>query len=184
MSSDDHRAGNVASVRVAVLTVSDTRTAENDHSGAAIHRMVSDAGHCTGNYKIVLDEPDVVRQYILKACAKCDVDTVLINGGTGLAPRDTTIEAVAALFEKHIDGFGELFRMLSFAEIGADAMLTRAAAGTRGNTAIFCMPGSTPAVTLAMQKLILPTLPHLVSLLRSATVVGDRDDAPPVTQGS
>jgi len=170
MSADDHRAGMVASVRVAVLTVSDTRTAENDHSGTTILRMLTGAGHVWGAYEIVHDEPEAVRRFIFDAHKKGNVDAVLINGGTGLAARDTTVEAVSALFEKHIDGFGELFRMLSFAEIGANAMLSRAAAGTCGSMAIFCLPGSTPAVTLAMEKLILPTLPHLVSLLRPGNV--------------
>lgn len=170
MSSPHHSTVSNLPVRFSVLTVSDTRTAENDHSGAAIFRMMTDAGHVRGTYEIVRDEPEAVRKFIFAANKKGDVDAVLINGGTGLAPRDTTIESVAALFEKTIDGFGELFRMLSFAEIGANAMLSRATGGTCGSMAIFCLPGSTPAVTLAMEKLILPTLPHLVSLLRSGNV--------------
>lgn len=166
MSGTDHRDQVAAAVRVAILTVSDTRTRENDHSGGTIHRLVTDAGHLVVEYHLLRDEPDSVRECVHSWCARGHCDAILITGGTGLANRDTTIEAVASIFAKHIDGFGELFRMLSFADIGANAMLSRAVAGTCVNTVIFCMPGSTAAVTLAMEKLILPALPHVTALVR------------------
>jgi len=166
VSGTDHRDQLAAAVRVAILTVSDTRTKENDHSGRAIHRLVTGAGHLVVEYHLLRDEPDSVRECVQAWCARGYCDAILINGGTGLANRDTTIEAVATLFAKQIDGFGELFRMLSFADIGANAMLSRAIAGTCGNIVIFCMPGSTAAVTLAMEKLILPALPHVTALVR------------------
>lgn len=163
---DDSHARAVAAARVAVLTVSDTRSSSDDVSGNLIVRMATEAGHVLTERLILRDEPEVVRQQVLSWCGRGDCDAVLITGGTGLARRDTTIEAVDALMDRRIDGFGELFRMLSFAEIGAAAMLSRAAAGARGRTAIFCMPGSPAAVRLAMDKLILPALPHLTALLR------------------
>lgn len=161
-----HHARDAVSVRAAVLTVSDTRTAGNDVSGAAIRRLMTANGHQVCDYAIRHDESALVRECVLAWCTGGDCDIILISGGTGLAYRDTTIEALNSLFDKRIDGFGELFRMLSHHEIGAAAMLSRAVAGTHGRTAIFCMPGAPPAVTLAMEKLILPALPHLVSLLR------------------
>jgi len=162
---DSHRIHKVASVRVAILTISDTRTVQNDESGATIRHLLTAAGHIVSDHSIVPDEPDQVRNGVLDRCQRGDVDAILLTGGTGLARRDTTIEALSPIFEKRIDGFGELFRGLSYAEIGAAAMLSRAVAGTRGRVGIFALPGSTQAVRLAMEKLILPELPHLIALL-------------------
>jgi molybdopterin adenylyltransferase len=150
--------------RVHVLTVSDTRTLEDDESGDVCVRMVEAASHVVADRAILPDDPSRVEAHCLAVAA--DVDAILINGGTGFAPRDTTFEAVSRLIEKRIDGFGELFRMLSFAEVGSRAMASRAVAGVHGKTLIFSMPGSTKAVRLAMQKLVLPELPHLVGELR------------------
>jgi len=161
----EHQAKRIASVPCAVVTVSDTRTVETDGGGALIRERLEGAGHRVIAYAIVPDEPDDVRRSVLAYCADAGCRAVLVTGGTGLAPRDTTYEALASLFEKRIDGFGELFRTLSFAEIGAAAMLSRAAAGVRGGTVIFSMPGSVAAVRLAMDKLILPTLGHIAALL-------------------
>ena len=151
---------------MAVLTVSDTRTETDDRSGAAISRLLSEAGHTRLDYRILPDEPQQVAEQVQGWLQVPELDGVLINGGTGIAPRDTTYEAVAGLLDRRLDGFGELFRMLSYREIGGRAMLSRAVAGIASGKILFSMPGSTPAVTLAMKELILPQLSHLAGELR------------------
>ena len=152
------------SIPCAVLTVSDTRTVDSDRSGQTICQCLADAGHTILAYQIVPDEPTHIVDYLQQASA---VDAVIINGGTGIAPRDTTYDAIAALLDKPLPGFGELFRWLSYQEIGTRAMASRAIAGTYQAKLIFSLPGSTNAVTLAMQQLILPELPHLVRQLKT-----------------
>ena len=159
---DDHRASAPDSVRCAVLTVSDTRTPESDASGALIRDTLNFSGHSVVDYRIVPDEPDQIREILTDWIHRDDVQAVLSNGGTGIAARDTTYDAVSGMLEKRIDGFGELFRMLSWQEVGAAAMLSRAVAGVAGDTLIVAMPGSTNAVRLALTKLIVPELGHLV----------------------
>jgi molybdopterin adenylyltransferase len=149
-------------VRCAVLTVSDTRTPESDTSGALIRETLSFSGHLVVDYRIVPDEPDQIREVLAVWIARDDVQAVLSNGGTGIAARDTTYDAISAMLEKRIDGFGELFRMLSWQEVGAAAMLSRAVAGVAGRTLILAMPGSTNAVRLALTKLVVPELGHLI----------------------
>lgn len=149
-------------IRCAIITISDTRTQANDTSGALIREIVEASGHTVTHYQIVRDEPDELAEAIQAAIARSQCEVLLTNGGTGIARRDTTIEAVEPLLDKHLPGFGELFRMLSYAQIGAGAMLSRATAGVIGRRLIFCMPGSSNAVRLAMETLILPELPHLV----------------------
>lgn len=166
MNSASHGAQNVASVTCAVLTVSDTRTMETDTSGALIRDRLVNAGHVLRRYEIVRDEPDEVATRLDDWLAEGDIQAIFITGGTGIAPRDTTIEVVDRRLDKRLDGFGELFRVLSYEEIGASAMLSRALAGVAGHTAIFAMPGATRAVELAVDKLILPALGHVVGLLR------------------
>lgn len=148
-------------IQCAVITISDTRTPETDTSGAAMREALAAAGHAVAHYAIVKDEPAqivaLVRQLEQSGC-----QVILTNGGTGIARRDSTFEAIDALLDKRLPGFGELFRMLSYADIGAAAMLSRATAGTFGRTLIFCLPGSTGAVRLGLDKLIVPQLPHLV----------------------
>jgi molybdenum cofactor biosynthesis protein B len=166
MPTPEHASKRATSVACAVVTVSDTRTKETDASGKVIIERLEGADHRIVRYEILPDDPARIHAHVESLCGSaCQV--VLITGGTGLAPRDTTYEAIASLLEKRLDGFGELFRMLSFEEIGAAAMLSRAVAGVRGQTAIFSMPGSTGAVRLAMDRLILPVLGHIVSLLTS-----------------
>ncbi|HEY1012775.1 MAG TPA: MogA/MoaB family molybdenum cofactor biosynthesis protein [Herpetosiphonaceae bacterium] len=150
-----------APIRCAILTISDTRTAETDTSGALARQLLEAAGHRVAAQQIVADEPQEVVALIRswQAAGLCDV--VLTNGGTGISRRDATIEAIEPLLDKQLPGFGELFRMLSFQEIGSGAMLSRAIGGVAGRTLIFCMPGSTGAVRLAMERLILPELAHL-----------------------
>ncbi|MEQ1896080.1 MAG: MogA/MoaB family molybdenum cofactor biosynthesis protein [Vicinamibacterales bacterium] len=164
-SNAEHRAGAPASVGVFVLTVSDTRTEATDSGGGAIRELLTAAGHTVAGHQIVPDEPAQVRALVELALANPDVQVVITTGGTGVTSRDSTYEAVAALLEKRLDGFGELFRALSYQEIGAAAMLSRAVAGTVGRKAVFALPGSEHAVRLAMTKLILPELGHLAQQL-------------------
>ncbi len=166
MSDSSHFANRVNDVRCAVVTVSDTRTVESDTSGKLLRDLSEAAGHRVTSYEIVPDDVTRIRDVVRSLCASGDCDVVLLTGGTGIAPRDVTYEAITDVLEKRLDGFGELFRMLSFHEIGPAAMLSRAIAGTLGQTAIFAMPGSTAAVALAMQRLILPRLGHIVALLK------------------
>lgn len=149
------------SIRCGLITISDTRTPEDDTSGAAIRAALERQGHTVARYAVVRDEPaEIVALVRELAGGECQV--ILTNGGTGISRRDSTFEAIDGLLEKRLPGFGELFRMLSYAEIGPAAMLSRATAGTYRDTLIFCMPGSTGAVRLAIEKLILPELSHLV----------------------
>ena len=163
---EQHRSYAPEHVRCCVLTVSDSRTAEDDRSGDLIQKLLEGGGHAVVERSIVPDEPDQVRPRVLAAIAQPEIDAVLITGGTGIAPRDSTVEAVQPLLDRQLDGFGELFRALSFEEIGAAAMLSRALAGTAARTAVFLMPGSTGAVRLAVERLILPELAHLIGQLR------------------
>ncbi|MBE9136762.1 MogA/MoaB family molybdenum cofactor biosynthesis protein [Nodosilinea sp. LEGE 07088] len=152
-------------VRCAVVTVSDTRTVESDRSGQIIQTLLAEAGQQVVEYRIVPDEPDRIAE--LCQTLADQVDCIMLSGGTGIAPRDTTYDAVAHLLEKTLPGFGEIFRQLSFQEIGSRAIASRAVAGVFQGTLIFSLPGSSKAVTLAMNALILPELPHLVSLMQS-----------------
>jgi molybdopterin adenylyltransferase len=165
MSGSEHRAAEPASVGVFVLTVSDTRTETSDSGGGAIRELLTAAGHTVAGYRILPDEPAQVRAAVELALANPDVQVVITTGGTGVTSRDSTYEAVAALLHKRLDGFGELFRALSYQEIGAAAMLSRAVAGTVGRKAVFVLPGSEHAVRLAITKLILPELGHLAQQL-------------------
>jgi molybdenum cofactor biosynthesis protein B len=148
-------------IRCGILTVSDTRTFETDTSGAAIRTALTQAGHDVVRYEVVRDEPAQIVE-LVRALAVAGCKLIVTNGGTGIARRDSTIEAIDSLLEKRLPGFGELFRMLSYEDIGPGAMLSRAVAGTYGGALIFCLPGSTPAVRLALEKLIMPELSHLV----------------------
>jgi molybdenum cofactor biosynthesis protein B len=165
-SVDEHRAAAPDIVRCAVLTLSDTRTPETDTSGGYIREALAAAGHVVADYRVLKDDPAPIAALVQAWAADPGIDAVLTNGGTGIARRDSTYDALAGLLEKRIDGFGELFRMLSWEEIGAAAMLSRAVAGTIGSTLVVAMPGSSNAVRLAMEKLVLPELRHLVYELR------------------
>jgi molybdenum cofactor biosynthesis protein B len=147
-----------------VVTISDTRTEATDTSGAAIVELLTAAGHEVTRRKLVRDDPAAVRNTVMSARTAADV--VITTGGTGITARDSTYETIASLLDRRLDGFGELFRMLSYADIGAAAMLSRATAGTMGTTAVFALPGSENAVRLAMTKLILPEIGHVVRELR------------------
>jgi molybdopterin adenylyltransferase len=164
MAETAHHQHDIRTVGCAVITVSDTRTAETDRSGQRIQELLRERGHRIESYMILKDEPALITAAL--GTLPPPVEIIIINGGTGLARRDTTFEAVSKLIEKEIAGFGELFRVLSYEEVGAAAMLSRATAGTVGQRAVFSVPGSTAAVELAMTKLILPQLGHLAGLLR------------------
>jgi molybdenum cofactor biosynthesis protein B len=162
MSHEEHRAASPARVRCAVITVSDTRTAATDASGRAIADLLTAAGHEVASRRIVPDEPARIREALTSSLASADVDVVITTGGTGISRRDGTAEVVCALFEKPIDGFGELFRMLSYHDIGPAAMLSRACAGLAAGKILVALPGSEPAVRLALTTLLLPEIGHMV----------------------
>ena len=165
MSVAEHKAHAPAHVKCCVLTVSDTRTLDTETSGKAIADLLEAAGHTVAGREIVRDDPDAVTTVVRKFIGR-GADAIITTGGTGIAKRDSTYEAVIGLLDKKIDGFGELFRMLSFEDIGPAAMLSRACAGAHGGCAIFMLPGSEAAVRLAMERLILPELAHVVQQLR------------------
>ncbi len=148
-------------MRVAVVTVSDTRTSANDTGGDLIESRVTGAGHQVTFRTIVKDEPDRIGALLDQIAGETDAQLILFTGGTGIAPRDTTFDALSRKLEKVMPGFGELFRMLSFGEVGAAAMLSRATAGTYRGRVVFSMPGSPNAVQVAMDKLIMPEIQHL-----------------------
>lgn len=148
-----------------VITLSDTRTPETDRSGQLIQELIQQAGFQVSGYTILPDEPTLVLSLIEEWCHRPDMDAFIFNGGTGIAPRDNTYETLNGLLEKTLPGFGELFRFLSYQEIGSRAIASRALAGTYENRLFFSLPGSCNAVRLGMEKLILPELVHLIKLL-------------------
>ena len=158
----EHKARAPRSVRCYIVTISDTRTEATDTSGRAIADLLVAAGHHVAGRAIVKDDPALVRQTVECQLANHDVDVIITTGGTGISSRDNTFEAVDSLLEKRLDGFGELFRMLSFEQIGAAAIMSRATAGLAGRHIILALPGSEQAVRLAMERLIIPELGHLV----------------------
>ena len=167
MGELEHKSQAPASVACCVLTVSDTRTAETDTSGRAIRALLEGAGHTITGHAIVRDEPQEVSTRVRDWLTEAGTQVIITTGGTGITSRDGTYEAVDGLLDKRLDGFGELFRMLSFEEIGPAAMMSRAAAGTAKGKAVFVLPGSESAVRLAMTRLILPEIGHVVQQLRT-----------------
>jgi molybdenum cofactor biosynthesis protein B len=153
-------------VHFAVITVSDTRTIETDKSGNFIKQSMINAGHLLDYYTLVKDEPDQIREQMFKLAAIADLDAIILNGGTGIAPRDTTYDAIAALLEKTLPGFGEMFRYLSWQEVGSRAIASRSEAGIYQGKLVFSLPGSSNAVKLAIEQLILPEIIHLVRQLK------------------
>jgi len=150
-------------VAFAILTISDTRTIADDVSGSLAHELIAAAGHAVGEYRILKDDPEAVRKVIQGLAARGDLRAIVLTGGTGISRRDRTYEAVSSLLERRLDGFGEIFRALSYQEIGSAAMLSRAVAGLVGNKIVFALPGSSAAVRLGFDKLILPEIGHLVA---------------------
>jgi len=162
----EHKGKAHRTVRCAVITLSDTRTEETDTSGKRIKDLLAEQGQPVVAYRILKDEPEQLAAVVQALLAQPEVDAIITNGGTGIAPRDTTFEAIQDLLEKEISGFGEMFRMLSYEDIGTAAMLTRATAGVANGKVIISLPGSTGAVELGMTKLVLPELGHMMFLLR------------------
>jgi molybdopterin adenylyltransferase len=152
--------------RCAIITLSDTRTPETDTSGQTIRRLLESARHHVVDYRLLKDEVAVLTDAMNELLARDEVDAILTNGGTGISRRDQTIDVMQRTIDHPLPGFGELFRMLSWEQIGSGAMLSRAVAGIAKGKLIFALPGSTKAVELAMSKLILPELPHLLRELR------------------
>lgn len=162
MGAQDHReqAGH-APVHVALVTVSDTRTPETDVNRQYLEARLTELGHISAAYRLIKDEPDQVEAALNELAALADVRLILFNGGTGISPRDTTYDVLSRMLEKTLPGFGELFRMLSFQDVGAAAMLSRATAGVYRGRVVVSMPGSPNAVRTAMEKLIFPEINHL-----------------------
>ncbi len=158
----EHRQHAPQSLQLAVVTISDTRTIETDTSGMRIIELAQEAHHVIIERQMVPDEPRRIRELLESYRERDEIHAALLTGGTGISPRDQTFETVSALLSKHLPGYGELFRMLSYAEIGPACILSRALGGLAGRLVILTMPGSRAAVNLAMQKIILPELPHLV----------------------
>ena len=161
MSIQEHKKESTP-LYVMVVTVSDTRTEQTDKSGRKMIELLETSHHHVANYEIVKDDQEAIEEALFKGCLDPRVQVILLNGGTGLSNRDVTFEIVERVIERPIPGFGEIFRMLSYEEIGSPAMLSRATAGIARKTVIFSVPGSTGAVSLAMEKLILPEMGHIV----------------------
>jgi molybdenum cofactor biosynthesis protein B len=166
MSVHEHKERAKKSIRCFVITVSDTRDESTDASGQAIKTYLNDEGHQSAGYRIVKDEAAEIEAVLEHSLGSDDVEAVIVNGGTGIAPRDGTYEVVSRFLEKKLDGFGEIFRYLSYLDIGSAAVMSRAAAGTARGKILISLPGSKGAVTLAMEKIILPEIRHMVSQLQ------------------
>ncbi len=165
MGHEEHRREAPRSLKVFVVTASDSRGEAQDEGGAFLREAAARAGHSVAGYRIVKDDPVAIRAALDEA-ARAGAEAIVVNGGTGIAARDRTYEAVAGVLEKRIDGFGELFRMLSYGEIGSAAMLSRAVAGVWAGRAVFSVPGSPAAVRLAWEKLIAPEVGHVLREIR------------------
>lgn len=163
---DQHRRYAPRTVGFVIVTASDSRAEVDDDSGLKIAQLVAAAGHQVVARRVVRDQPTAIREAVLEGLSANGADVVVISGGTGFSPRDVTVEAVAPLLDRTVEGFGELFRMLSYEQVGAAAMLSRATAGTIGTGVVFVLPGSPKAVELGMQELILPEVAHLLGQLR------------------
>jgi molybdenum cofactor biosynthesis protein B len=166
MSVEEHKAKGKRSINCFVVTVSDTRDESTDQSGQLIKSLLAGEQHQLAGYRIVKDEPAQIEALLREALAYEPVEAIIVNGGTGISPRDGTYEVIAGLLEKRLDGFGEIFRYLSYQDIGSAALMSRAVAGSAQGKVLISLPGSMGAVSLAMEKLILPELRHMVSQLQ------------------
>jgi molybdopterin adenylyltransferase len=166
MSVEEHKAKGKRSINCFVVTVSDTREESTDQSGQLIKSLLAGEQHQLAGYRIVKDEPAQIEALLREALAQESVEAIIVNGGTGISPRDGTYEVIAGLLDKRLDGFGEIFRYLSYQDIGSAALMSRAVAGSAHGKVLISLPGSKGAVSLAMEKLILPELRHMVSQLQ------------------
>lgn len=166
MSAEEHRRAAPEVLGFGLITVSDSRASKDDTSGRNLSELAQAAGHRVEGPVVVPDDVSAIRRAVRRMLGLAGVDVVVLSGGTGFSPRDVTLDAVLPLFDQTIDGFGELFRFLSYQQVGAAAMLSRSAAGLVGDRAVFLLPGSPKAVSLAMEKLILPEAGHLLSQAR------------------
>jgi molybdopterin adenylyltransferase len=168
MGHREHHRHAPRRIAVGVLTISDTRREKTDLSGRLIRKRLVQGGHQVSEYRIVPDDPARIRRVIREWTRRRDVEAMILTGGTGISPRDSTIESVEPLLSRKLDGFGEIFRFLSYRQVGSAAFLSRALAGVCGGKPLFSLPGSERAVRLAMDRLILPELGHLIQQLRKA----------------
>ncbi|MFB3062940.1 MAG: molybdenum cofactor biosynthesis protein B [Candidatus Binatia bacterium] len=166
MAVHEHKKKAAKSLGIMVITVSDTRDQTTDQSGQLIKEMLAEGGHRTVGYQIVKDEPKEIEDLLRQTLGRKDLEVIILNGGTGIAPRDGTYEVVERLMQKQLDGFGEIFRYLSYQDIGSAAIMSRACAGIAGDKVMISLPGSKGAVQLAMGQLVLPEMGHMVSQLR------------------
>lgn len=166
MSVEEHKEKAKKGVGCYLVTVSDTRDETTDQSGQLIKELLKQETHRLVGYRIVKDEPFQIESLLQETLARADVEAILVNGGTGISPRDGTYEVVSHLLEKRLDGFGEIFRFLSYQDIGSAAIMTRAVAGVAKGKMLISLPGSRGAVNLAMRRLVLPELGHMVSQLQ------------------
>jgi molybdenum cofactor biosynthesis protein B len=162
VGAGEHKEHAVRDIGFALVTVSDTRTEEDDHSGDLMEEMVIDAGYRVVHRTIIREDRDVMEGVGQELLAQDGVDAIIMCGGTGVSRRDSTIETMRPLMEKELVGFGELFRVLSMEEIGSAAIMSRATAGVAGGRVLFCIPGSKGAVRLAMGRLILEECGHIL----------------------
>ena len=166
MSAEEHKAKSVKTVKCFVVTVSDTRNVSTDQSGQLMKELLASEGHDVLGYYIVKDDPTEVENLLRHALSRDDLEAILLTGGTGISPRDGTYEVVSRLLDKQISGFGEIFRFLSYQDIGSSAVMSRAQAGVAAGKVVVSLPGSRGAVDLAMRRLVLPELGHMVSQVR------------------
>jgi molybdenum cofactor biosynthesis protein B len=168
MTAESHASDAPTQLSIALYTLSDTRTPTTDESGQYLREQVEAAGHTVADYRVVREDPGALRQALIDCSGRRDVQAVICTGGTGIGPRDGTYEAIEKLLDKRLEGFGELFRALSFAEIGSAAMLSRATAGLMHTTVVVALPGSPAAVRLGWEKILREQLPHMVAVAREA----------------
>ena len=166
MSVEEHKAKGKKSINCFVVTVSDTRDETTDTSGQLIKSLLNNENHQLAGYRIVKDEPDQIEALLRDTLRQDGVEAIIVNGGTGISPRDGTYEVIVRLLDKKLDGFGEIFRYLSYQDIGSAAVMSQAVAGSAQGKVLISLPGSKGAVGLAMEKLILPELRHMVSQLQ------------------
>ncbi|MBL7165133.1 MAG: MogA/MoaB family molybdenum cofactor biosynthesis protein [Dehalococcoidales bacterium] len=162
MGYHEHRHLAPRNINCAVVTISDSRTEAEDESGKLVRQRLSDNGHRVVAYSLLKNEPEAIRSKVMELVGQEDVQVIITSGGTGVSQRDVTVDTVEPMLEKKLDGFGELFRSLSYQEIGTGSIMSRATAGVIGGKVILCFPGSLGAATLVMDKVILPELGHLV----------------------